>query len=160
MGKKKPRLDYDKIARALGAERVCRVPDPLMAAVRRGRSIMRELLRLSGAPMTAAKAARYLGVRAVDVRRMRDGHGLLSLGVDPLEVYPAWQFRGGGTLPGLRRVLRSLAMGGHDEWSSLAFLVGNRKDLGGQSPLDRMMAGGWRAVLDMARAAEPDGAER
>jgi hypothetical protein len=151
MPKKKPKLDMDRIARGLGAERVGRVGDPLMGALRRGRVIMRELLKFRGAPLTAAKAARYLKVKTRDVRRMRDEHRLLSVGEDPLDLYPAWQFDRGGPLPGLCQVLRALAKNNNYAWDSFAFLAGRHEALGGESPLDRMKAGDWRAALRLAK---------
>ncbi len=70
--------------------------------------------------------------------------------------FPAWQFDPdgpGGLVPGLRDVLRVLAV--PSDLARVAWFVSKRPNLGGATPLERLKDGGVDEVLAEARAALP-----
>jgi hypothetical protein len=99
--------------------------------------------------LSAAAAGDEVGItrQAIDKRR-RNG-ALLALPAGKDYRYPAWQFAGGATLPGLKDVLR--ALGDIDPWAKYRFFTTPSFTLGGRTPLERLKSkAGLGRVLQAA----------
>lgn len=140
--------------RALAA---LRRDDPLAAARLRGLLRKEQLLNAEGSPLSAADAARLLGISRQAVDKRRRAGRLLALAVGRHGfAYPSWQFTAQGLLPGLEKVLEALR--GHDPWMQLAFFVNGNARLEGRRPLDELRGGHVEAVLRAASAYAEQGA--
>ncbi len=126
------------------------VSDPLAMARLRGVIAARELLSADGGTFTVNQVKDLLGIsrQAVDKRRKADQLVAVELPRRGLR-YPAWQFAGSGTLPGLIEALRILHS--HDSWARVRFFVTRSDRLAGRRPLDLLRKGEIEPVL---RAAE------
>jgi len=131
--------------------------DPMAAARLRG---LRERERLLEAERGAARVADvadllHLTRQAVNRRRQQGTLLALSAGRHGF-LYPVWQFREGGTLPGLERVLRAMTQ--LDPWMQQAFMLGRSSRLRGRRPLDVLRSGETAAVAAAAEAFGEHGA--
>jgi hypothetical protein len=112
-----------------------RAADPLAPARVRGIGARLELIELAGGLLSAAEVATELGLTRQAVEKRRRAARLLAVSLGRRGYkYPAFQFAGGGTLPGLERVLA--ALGTRDAWTQLRFFVLRRGDLGDRSPVE------------------------
>ena len=127
--------------------------DPMAAARLRGLRERARLLEAEGGAARVGDVADLLHLTRQAVNRRRQQGTLLALSAGRHGfLYPVWQFREGGTLPGLERVLR--AMMHLDPWMQQAFMLGRSRRLCGRRPLD-VLRSGETAVL--AAAAEAFG---
>jgi hypothetical protein len=109
--------------------------DPLAPARVRGIDARLKLIERSGGLLSAAEAAHLLGLTRQAIEKRRRAGRLLSVSLGRRGYrYPAFQFAGGRTLPGLERVLA--ALGGRDPWTQVSFFLNGRSDLDGRSPVE------------------------
>lgn len=125
-------------------------PPKFLCCRLKGVQVKRQLLYEDGQPLTSEEVAQLLQItrQAVDKRRSKGQLLGVSLGRRGY-IYPAWQFREEGVLPGLERVLAVLK--DYDPWTALMFLKTGDIHLEGATPLERLQAGDVKAVV---RAAE------
>ena len=147
------RSDYDALLSALSTHQAIEQltqHDPFAAARIRGIQARANLLEQEGGTLGVAEVGRLLGItrQAVDKRRkagrllgLRHGrHGY---------VYPGWQFGDQGTIAGFEETLE--ALGDHDPWMCLTFLLNPSSSLGGISPLQALRASQLSAVIRAAK---------
>jgi hypothetical protein len=123
--------------------------DPLASARLKGMKVKEELLYSSGQPLRSEEVAQLLGIsrQAVDKRRSKGQLLAVSLGKRGY-FYPLWQFRDGGVLTGLDRVLIALAK--FDAWTQLMFMKTGDLRLNNRTPLECLIAGDVDAVVSAA----------
>lgn len=130
---------------------------PLAPARQRGLDAHAYLLAAEGGALTVREVASRLGVvqRAVEERR-RAGQ-LLAFPMRRIRyVYPAWQFRSHGLLPGFEASLMALQM--PNPWARAAFFLGKNVYLDGESPLAELRRGHIADVMRAVRAYGEHGA--
>jgi hypothetical protein len=123
--------------------------DPLASARLRGMLVRQELLSSDGKPLSSEEVAQLLGIsrQAVDKRRSKGQLLAVALGKRGY-FYPLWQFRDGGTLTGLDRVLTALSK--FDPWTQLMFMKTGDLRLNNRTPLECLVAGEIDAVASAA----------
>jgi hypothetical protein len=125
--------------------------DPLAIARARGEQAKRDIVAAQGDTLDAAQVATRLGWDLAKVEDRRQDGLLLALPVAPGELrFPAWQFTGGGLLPGLEDVLRVLPA--PDPWSRVTFFTDGDPFLGGRTPLELLQGGEIEPVRRLAAA--------
>lgn len=131
--------------------------DPLAPAHMRGLEAKHRLVEQGGGALTAAQAARALGLsrQAVDKRRLAGRLLALALGRRGY-VYPAWQFTPSGTVKGLEEILGALRE--HDPWMQAAFFLNRNSRLGDRTPVDMLRAGRLEEAMAAAHAYGEHGA--
>ena len=144
--------EFDVLFRALSRPEALAVlssPDPLAGSCANGLGTKERLLQAEGGTISAAAAARLLGIsrQAVDKRRRAGRLIGLSLGRRGY-AYPCWQFQGGGVLPGLETVLAEL--GDDDPWMQVIFMLNRHSRLEDETPLTYLRRG---RVEEVRRAA-------
>jgi hypothetical protein len=131
--------------------------DPLAAAKIRGLRAREQLLHAEGGTWDAKEAAEHLHLTRQGVNRRRRMGTLLALDVGRLGYrYPAWQFTRAGTLRGWEGTLA--ALGEHDPWMQLSFMLGANPRLDGETPLAALRAGRHQDVEAAAQAFGDHGA--
>ncbi len=141
-----------------------RAADPLAPARVRGIEARLQLIELAGGLLSAADVATVLGLTRQAVEKRRRAARLLAVSLGRRGYrYPAFQFVGGQTLPGLARILAALES--RDAWTQVHFFVNRRTDLGDRSPAEVLLpTAGFRdgdpadAVIDAAEADLDQGA--
>lgn len=103
-----------------------------------------------------ARGGKGFGIRRQSVDKRRVNGKLIGLLAGRTYVYPAWQFTGGQTLPGLEQVLKNLGV--RDPWMQTAWMLNGNSRLEGRSPLDNLRQGNLEAVLDAAQTYGEQGA--
>jgi hypothetical protein len=73
-------------------------------------------------------------------------------------LYPAFQFAGGRTLPGLQEVLAIFAPTGASPWTQASWFVTPQDEFGSETPVDRLARVG--ALDDVAKSAAHRAAAR
>lgn len=136
--------------------------DPWQQARLRGLRASRELLASAGGGLTSKQVAELLGItrQAVDKKRKEGKLLALRLGSRGY-AYPASQLTKQGVLPGWTEVLAILRHHDprqEDPWRGLIFLMSPNSYLGGESPLQRLLAGDTAAVLRAAGSFGEHGA--
>ena len=125
------------------------VDDPLRAARARAAQRMADLLAAEGGPLGVEDVSAVLRItRAAVDKRRRAG---TLIGVDDggrAVLYPSWQFRDTGSLPGLDDVLRALDI--RDPWMRIEFFLSPDPDIGGR-PLDVLRDGRKAEVIAAAK---------
>ncbi|MSP00518.1 MAG: hypothetical protein EXR07_05625 [Acetobacteraceae bacterium] len=125
------------------------VDDPLRAAKARAARRMVDLLATEGGPLGVDEVAAVLRItRAAVDKRRRAG---TLIGVDDggrAVLYPSWQFRDTGLLPGLDEVLRAMSI--RDPWMRIEFFLSSEPDVG-ERPLDALHKGRKDEVITAAR---------
>lgn len=131
--------------------------DPLAAAKLRGVEAKENLLRAEGGTLSGDDVSKLLGIsrQAVDKRRRAGRLIALTRGRRGY-IYPAWQFEGGRTLPGLEEVLKALKR--HDPWIQAAFMLHPNIQLDNSTPLAELRSGKLDAVVDAALSYGEHGA--
>lgn len=99
--------------------------------------------------------AKYLAISPKSVAAKARRNELLAITRGDRNLYPAFQFRKGQVIPGLREVLQTMAL--TNGWSRLSFLLTPDPGLDDRSPLD-MLAGDREAVLALAAQIDAQGA--
>lgn len=100
---------------------------------------VRRLLGRPGSPVTKQAVS-----KRSDLLALTTGSGR--------KVFPRFQFRGHGTMPGLGEMLAALPEALVSRWTVASWLVSSAQDLEGQRPIDALADGNRRAVLASARA--------
>lgn len=114
-------------------------PDPLAPARMRAVRIKRELLERAGGAWSTGEVARFLGVSPQAVHGRRARGTLLGLrAANGDYVYPVFQFFKNGLVPGLSDVLRAFQI--NEPWTQLSVLLAPSGRLGGETPLDALLA--------------------
>lgn len=134
--------------------------DPLAAASLRGLKMMRDLLAAGGGQLTAGQVAERLRIspQAVNQRRTKNQLVAVDVGRNAF-MYPAWQFvDGGGTLQGLKEVLKALADNDCEAWDLLTFFLNKNHALRGRTPIEELKKGNLEGVLRAAKAYDQQGA--
>jgi DNA-directed RNA polymerase specialized sigma24 family protein len=131
--------------------------DPLAAAKLRGVEARENLLRAEGGTLSGDDVSKLIGIsrQAVDKRRRAGRLIALTRGRRGY-FYPAWQFEGGRTLPGLEEVLKALKR--HDQWMQAAFMLHPNIQLNNSTPLAELRSGKLDAVVDAALSYGEHGA--
>ncbi|MDE2006465.1 MAG: hypothetical protein KGI51_07865 [Rhodospirillales bacterium] len=114
-----------------------------------------ELIRRAGGLRDSAWVAEYLAISAKSVAAKARRGEVLAIGRGDRNLYPAFQFRNGQVIAGLRDILRALPLG--NGWSRLSFLLTPEPGLDDRTPLDAFDADP-EAVLAAARAVGTHGA--
>jgi hypothetical protein len=125
------------------------VDDPLRAARARAARRMAELLAADGGPLGVEEVAGALRLTRAAVDKRRKAGTLI--GVDDggrAVLYPSWQFRSTGLLPGLDEVLRAMTI--RDPWMRIEFFLSPDPEIGAR-PLDALREGRGIDVLAAAR---------
>lgn len=119
--------------------------EPLASPYLQGLQAQQELLRLAGGLMNSEEAAKLLGLtrQAVDKRRLANKLIAIPRGQRAFG-YPVCQFDAKGPLPGLDQMLG--ALGPHDGWMLLTFLLSPNGNLDGRTPADLLRRGEVSAV--------------
>jgi len=131
--------------------------DPLARAFLDGLDAQARLIEQNGGVFKTDKVAEYLGITPQAVNKRRALRQLVGLTFRKRGyLFPAWQFTGRGTVPGLEEVLREL--GDHDEWMQNVFFIDPNTRLNGRRPLDLLREGELQKVLDAAREYGQHGA--
>ena len=131
--------------------------DPMAAARLRGLRERERLLEEEGGAVGVADVAELLHLTRQAVNRRRQQGTLLALSAGRHGfLYPVWQFREGGAITGLERVLR--AMTHLDPWMQQAFMLGKSSRLRGRRPLDVLRSGDASVVAAAAEAFGEHGA--
>ena len=131
--------------------------DPaLAAAIARGKIARKKMSLAEGGSISAAKAARLLGISVPKLIYRWRHHRLIGWPRGKAVRFPAWQFRDGKSLPGIEEVLQILRS--HDAWRILLYFLGNRRSLANERPLDLLRRGESEKVIrhatDYAQANE------
>jgi hypothetical protein len=119
--------------------------EPLASPYLKGLQAQQELLREAGGLMTSEEAAKLLGLTRQAVDKRRQANKLIAIPQGQRAFgYPVCQFDAKGPLPGLDQVL--VALGPHDGWMLLTFLLSPNGHLDGQTPADLLRRGEVSAV--------------
>lgn len=110
---------------------------------------------LVGATWTAEEVARKLRCGPADVAELAlHGRVIELMTSDGVRLYPAWQFRGGGPLPGMAEVLAELPAATVDRWTLAAWCRLPQELLGGRSVAQSLSSGApTEEVLRVCRRA-------
>ncbi len=126
-----------------------RAHDPFAEARRRGVEAKRHILAVEGGALTVGQVAERLGITTAAVDKRRRQGKLLALDTVRGNLYPAWQFVGDDTLPGLPRVLTALdAL----PWTQASWFLSANGYLGDECPLAALRRGAIDAVTEAADA--------
>jgi hypothetical protein len=129
--------------------------DPLAPALARSVEHRQRLLGLAGGAASAGEAGQALGISRQAVDKRRKAGTLLAIREAGDWRYPLCQFTNGDVVPGIADVVRGFATEG--PWSALDFLLAADATLGGQSPLQALLAGDRQGVQRLIRANQGDG---
>src|SRR5262249_33549873 len=132
-------------------------PSARALALLRGKKISERDLKESGGSYTLQDVESLLGIsrQAVD-KRVREDALLAVPGPHRRRRYPAVQFTGDGTLPGLAEVLKSLPSA--NGWFRLNFLIRPDARLDGRRPIDLLKESKIAPVVAAAGAVGVQGA--
>lgn len=116
-----------------------------------GERIVSELQTAEGGACTGADLEQMFGLTPPTLHRRRKEHRVVFWRDAQHEFhYPRWQFtEAGALLPGVQEILETFRS--HDEWRVMRYFLGQRKQLGGQRPLDLLRSGELDKVLAHAR---------
>lgn len=123
----------------------------LAQALQRSEDRYAALLTSRGDLISAAEVAERLRISEAEVEILRQERRLLGIRREQAFMYPAWQLGSAGPLPAVVKILAVLAIGVGDPRAQLAFLVTERPDLDGLTPLDALRSGRIDEVLEIAR---------
>jgi hypothetical protein len=125
------------------------VDDPLRMARARAVRRMADLLAAEGGPFGVDQVAAVLRITRAAVDKRRRAGRLIGVADGGRAVlYPSWQFRDTGSLPGLDEALRALDI--RDPWMRIEFFLSPDPDIGGR-PLDALRDGRKAGVVAAAR---------
>jgi hypothetical protein len=123
--------------------------DPLRAAKARAGRRMRDLLNAEGGPIGVDEAAALLRITRAAVDKRRRAGTLIGVGDGGRAIlYPGWQFRDTGLLPGLDDVLRAMTI--RDPWMRIEFFLSTEPDLA-ECPLDALREAKTLEVIAAAK---------
>jgi len=131
--------------------------DALRPARLRGLQARDALLAAEGGTLAADQVAKLLSVSVPTVEKRRAAGKLIALEVPRRgPLFPAWQFEGGGLLPGMEEILKLLA--DHPPLAQMRFFLSGSRRLGGERPLDLLRRGELEPVRRAARTFGEHGA--
>lgn len=113
------------------------------------------LIQQVGGLKDAKWVGAYLSINPKSVAAKARRNELLAITRGDRNLYPAFQFRNGGVLPGIREILEVLPL--TNGWSRLSFLLSPDPGLDDRSPIDAF-ASDPDAALELARNADVQGA--
>lgn len=114
-----------------------------------------DLIRRAGGLRETKWVAQYLAISPKSVAAKARRNELLAIARGDRNLYPAFQFRDGQVVPGLREVLQALPL--TNGWSRLSFLLTPDPGLDDRTPLEALQTG-RDAVLTLAASADAQGA--
>lgn len=129
--------------------------DPLKAAKERSIEHSRKLARMAGEMLTCAQVAQLLGIDHQKIEQSRKAGKLIAVHMSSDWLYPAFQFKAGGLLPGLEQVLAAYDY--WNEWVILDDLLAPDDAFGGRSLLDVIRDGDEDEIHRKLRQAQGDG---
>lgn len=138
-----------------GAERVSE--DGRAAQAERERAMasrssrrLEELLRddEGAPPLTAAQAALHVGVTPHALNRHARAGRYVCAPLRRRNRYPRWQFGPDGSVPSAELSMLWAHFGARRRWQWIAYLCTPQPDLGGDTPMHWLIAGGEFAVVD------------
>jgi hypothetical protein len=115
----------------------------------------KELLGRAGGLEDAKWVAKYLSIDPKSVAAKARRNEILAIPRGDRNLYPAFQFRNGRVIPGIREVLEALPL--KNGWSRLSFLLTPDPGLDDRSPIDAFGTEP-EATLELARSADIQGA--
>ena len=120
--------------------------DPLAAARLKGMKVKQELLYADGKPLGSEAVAELLGISRQAVSKRKNKAQLLAVSLGKRGYsYPIWQFKDGGVITGLDRVLAALSE--FDNWTQLMFMKTGDIRLENRTPLECLIAGDIDRVI-------------
>ena len=120
--------------------------DPaLAAAIARGKIARKKMSLAEGGWISAAKAARLLGISVPQVLCRWRCHRLIGWPHGKAVRFPAWQFTDGKLLPGIEEVLQIFRS--NDWWRIVLYFLGTRRSLSNERPLDLLRRGESEKVI-------------
>ena len=114
-----------------------------------------DLIRRAGGLKETKWVAQYLAISPKSVAAKARRNELLAIARGDRNLYPAFQFRDGQVVPGLRKILQALPL--TNGWSRLSFLLTPDPGLDDRTPLDALRTD-RDAVLALAAGADAQGA--
>ena len=114
-----------------------------------------DLIRRAGGLKDARWVADYLAISPKSVTAKARRNELLAIARGDRNLYPAFQFRDGQVVAGVREILDALPL--NNGWSRLSFLLTPDPGVGDRTPLEAFQAD-RDAVLAVAVAADLHGA--
>lgn len=145
------RSDFDVLLRAMEAC-VQRVPltDPLASARIEGMKATRRLMDRLGTLLPTSDVAATLSMSTTAVQKKRAKGYLLAIRDGGQWRFPAWQFKDGDVVDGLRETLDALS----DEslWVKLRFFVTPNSVLMDETPIDLLRLGETEVIVKAAQA--------
>lgn len=121
----------------------------LKAARLRGLDRIAQLRKAAEPVLQLAEVCAILGLSREAILRKVGRKQILALPNDRHRVFPAFQFRDGGLLPGIAEVLSCLDTA--SPFVALSFFLGRNSDWDGQCAVDLLRAGNVEPVLAQAR---------
>src|ERR1700730_71357 len=113
-------------------------------AFARGLSVRESAKREEGGNISAAQAARRLGISKTSILQMFKKGQLLGWRETRQKAvrFPIWQFKEDEVLPGIPEVLSILSKSSQiDDWGRIMFFLNPRNSLSGKRPLDALREG-------------------
>lgn len=120
----------------------------LVAAYARGKIAREKMSLAEGGWISAAKAARLLGISVPKVLNRWRCHRLIGWPNGKAVRFPAWQFTDGKLLPGIVEVLQIFRS--NDWWRIMLYFLGRRRSLANERPLDLLRRGESAKVIKHA----------
>jgi len=117
----------------------------LAAAYARGKIAREKMSLAEGGWISAAKAARLLGISVPQVLCRWRCHRLIGWPHGKAVRFPAWQFTDGKLLPGIEEVLQIFRS--NDWWRIVLYFLGTRRSLSNERPLDLLRRGESEKVI-------------
>ena len=117
----------------------------LVAAYARGKIAREKMSLAEGGWISAAKAARLLGISVPQVLCRWRCHRLIGWPSGKAVRFPAWQFTDSKLLPGIEEVLQIFRS--NDWWRIVLYFLGTRRSLSNERPLDLLRRGESEKVI-------------
>lgn len=114
-----------------------------------------DLVRRAGGLKDTDWVAKYLSIHPKSVAAKARRNELLAVTRGDRNLYPAFQFRGGTVIPGVREILAVLPL--RNGWSRLSFVLTPDPGLDDRSPIEAFETDP-EATLSLAAAADVQGA--
>ena len=114
-----------------------------------------DLIRLAGGLRDAKWVAEYLAIDPKSVTAKARRNELLAIARGDRNLYPAFQFRDGQVVPGIREILGVVSL--TNGWSRLSFLLTPDPGIADRTPIEAFQAD-RDAVLSLAADADLQGA--
>jgi len=116
----------------------------------RGLARMAQLRKAAEPCLESGQVCGLLGVSRETVRKKVDRKQLLALPKGGDRVFPAFQFKDGGVVPGLSDALVALAT--DSPFVALSFLLSRGPDFNGRTAIEALQAGDREAVVLQAKS--------